>query len=399
MNDEQELRTRLATVETPASRVKIDQVVTVGRRRTFRRRAVQTSGGLALAAAVLLAVPGLIGARSPGPAVADGPGATASPSSPTQLAMCQVRELPAPPGVKGAFTYAVDSSGRYVVGNYTVGQNFRAILWIDGQPVELPLRGSSVQATAVNSSGVVAGLVYDETTRTEYAFRYQNGQLIKLFTPAGKWHVYAWPRINSAGDVVLNAEPKGKIEGEDSIALLWKAGSTKAVQLPLPTEANVFDITDDGTLVGNTYQNGHATGAYAWDQQGNGRKLAAPAGITAYVDAARGDWATGALGSAAAAKGPTPADKKTPTTVGALWNLRTGALTQLPTYGTKAVNSSGWAITDTNLVREGVLVDLGISSEQFVRLEGISDSGLLVGSLFTKTPSDLVNVGPRVWQC
>jgi len=390
MNDEQELRTRLATIVTPASRVEIDQVMSAGRQRTFRRRAAQTSGGLALAAAVLLAVPGLIGARSPGPAVADGPNATPSPSSPTHPATCQIRELPAPPGVKGAYTYAVDPSGRYVVGNYTVGQNFRAILWTDGQPTALPLRGTSVQATAVNSSGVVAGLVYDDTTRTEYAFRYQDGQLTKLFAPAGKWHVYAWPRINSAGDVVLNAEPKGKIEGEDSIVLLWKAGSTKAVQLPLPTEADVFDITDDGTLVGNTYQDGHATGAFAWDLQGNGRKLAAPAGITAYVNAARGDWATGALGST---------DKKTPTVGGALWNLRTGALTQLPTYGAKAVNSSGWAITDTNLVRDGQLVDLGVTSEQFVRLEGISDSGLLVGSLFTKTPNDHVNVGPRVWQC
>ena len=136
--------------------------------------------------------------------------------------------------------------------------------------------GKSVQPIAANASGVVVGLV--EEPQQEYVFRYANGAYTRLLTPPGDWHLYPVPAINAAGDVVINVEPRGNSGGKDSIVLLWKAGSTTAVKLPLSAGANAFDITDDGTIVGAMYRDGVATGAYVWDQRGNGPKLGLPAG-------------------------------------------------------------------------------------------------------------------------
>jgi hypothetical protein len=392
MDDEQEMRDRMEAVDAPSSQVEIDALLRAGRRRAFRRRSVRAAGGAGLAAAVLLAVPSILSATGSTPASRADAGNVGTAVATVPVGPCQMTELPVPPGMKGVQVEAVDPTGRYIVGNGTVGQNFRPILWVDGKPNVLPVIAMSVQVTAVNSSGVVVGIA--DEPRDSYAFRYENGAYTRLRTPPGDWHVYPTPAINTAGDIVINAEPRGKVEGEDSIVLLWKAGSTAATQVPLPTEANVYDITDDGQLIGGTYDKGYAAVAYVWDQRGNGRKLEMPAGEKGIARAARGDWATGSL-----------------SLYPVLWNLRTGKVTRLasppspdtldkdgPGPGVQ-VNASGWVVTGSprgSLLRAGEAVELAVPKGQASDVRGVSDTGLVVGQA---RGQDHAILGPRTWRC
>ncbi|MGW5673182.1 hypothetical protein [Micromonospora sp. NPDC003776] len=277
----------------------------------------------------------------------------------------------------------VDPTGRYVIGNAVVGQDFRPVLWTDGRAQALPVPGKSVQLTAVNADGVAVGLVEDG--RQEYVFRYEKGAYTRLRTPPGDWHVYPTPAINAAGDVVINAEPRGNSGGKDSFALLWRAGSTTAVRLPLPDGANVYDITDDGTVVGAIYRNGSAETAYAWDQRGNGRKLTAPAGEKAAAYTAQGDWAAGGLW---------------PSQSAALWNLRSGEVTQLTVDGPgEAVNARGWVVVMGAVLRDGAAAELQVPAGQTGLAAAVSDTGLVVGHARTGAGEDMRNLGPRVWRC
>ncbi|MEU9826222.1 hypothetical protein [Micromonospora chersina] len=391
MNDEQELRDRLRAIEVPATRIEIGGLVRAGRRRAFRRRSVAGAGGVALATALLLTAPSILtaaGARPDAAPAGAAPGAAgaAEPTGAGRTATasagpCQPSELPLPAGMRNVTAAGVDPTGRYVVGNDVVGQDFRPVLWTEGKPQALPVAGRSVEVTAVNAAGVAVGLVQDG--RQEYVFRYQQGASTRLRTPPGNWHVYPRPAINAAGDVVINAEPSGNSGGEDSIVLLWRAGSTEAVKLPLPDGANAFDITDDGTVVGALYRDGVASAAYAWDQQGKGRKLTAPAGETAAGYAAQGDWAAGGLW---------------PSRSAALWNLRTGALTRLTDGPGDAVNASGWVVARGVLLRDGAAVELPVPGGQTGLAVAVSDTGLVVG-LARTGGDDAQNLGPRVWRC
>ncbi|MFI7429789.1 hypothetical protein ACIBPB_22585 [Micromonospora sp. NPDC049836] len=409
MNEEQELRARFEAVEVPPSRLEVDALVRAGRRRAFRHRSFQGAGGVALATAVLLAAPSILtdaGGAQPAagpadPSAATGPAARpATPPAPTEPAVpasaggasraptapgvsCPVTELPVPPGMTDVAVAAVDPTGRYVVGNSTVGQNFRPVLWTDGQPRALPVTAESVQATAVNPAGVVVGLVQDGPV--EYVFRYEKGRYTRLRTPAGNWHVYPSPAINEAGDIVINAEPSGNVGGKGSIVLLWRAGSTAARKLPLPQGANAFAVTDDGTIVGAMYRDGTAVAGYAWDQRGKGRKLAAPAGEKAAAYAARGGWATGGLW---------------PSQTAARWDLRTGKVDQLKTAGPgDAVNAAGWVVAQGSLVSAGGPVGLDVPSGQRAVAVAVSDTGLVVGQARSDDGAGRQNLGPRAWRC
>lgn len=411
MNDEQELRDRLRAIDVPPSRIEVDALVRAGRRRAFRRRSVRTTGGVALAAAVLLAVPSILtrAQAQPSGQAADtpvGPSAevdpvpptgpspraassTPSAGTPTSAVGCSVTELPVPPGMTGVTVTAVDPTGRYVVGNSLVGQDFRPILWVDGKPLALPVPGTSVQVTAVNAGGVAVGLVQDG--EQEYVFRYQNGRLTRLRTPVGNWHPYPEPAINVAGDVVVNVEPQGNSGGKGSVVLLWRAGSTTPVTLPLPAGASAHDITDAGTIVGGLYRNGVGVGAYVWDQRGTARKLTVPAGETGLAYAARGEWATGGLWPSGSA---------------ARWNLRTGEVTDLgsvgqadmPTPG-EAVNAAGWVVAHGVVLRDGAVVELTTPAGQTGRAVDVSENGLVVGQAVTGGRDDTRVLGPRMWRC
>lgn len=384
MNDEQELRDRLAAVDVPASRIEMDGLLRAGRRRTVRRRGVQAVGA-ALAVGTLLAVPSVVAGKRTNPATALHEATPVPSTAAAEVAdaprSCRAAKLPVPAGVKDVSASGVDPSGRYIVGNGFAGQDFRPVLWTDGRPRALPVLGESVELSAVNASGVVVGLVNDG--REEYVVRYENGEYTKLRTPPGDWHPYPVPTINAAGDVLINVEPKGNSGGKDSIVLLWKAGSTSPVRLPLPEGANGHDITDDGTIIGSRYEDGVAVDAYAWNQRGEGRKLEKPKGMRAAGYAGQGDWATGGLWEDGTA---------------ALWNVRTGKLVRLDFPGPgDAVNAAGWVTVAGTLVRDGAAVELPAPKGESSRATGLSDTGLVVGHTVGAKDGD--GKGPRTWQC
>jgi len=398
VSQEQELRDRMDTLDVPPSRLDMESLLRDGRKRVTRRRTLRTVAGAVVAVAAMLVVPAVVvKQRAAGPV----PG-TVVPGRPSvgpthTTTTCAIRTLPVPAGLKDVGVTAIDPTGRYIVGNGSVGQNFRPVLWTDGKARALPVIAKSVQLTGVNSAGVVVGLAEDGP-QTEYAFRYQNGVYTQLKPPAGDWHIYPEPSINAAGDIVINVEPDGNTGGKDSFAIIWKNGATTATKLPLPAGANLNDITDDGTLIGSIYRNGAAQAGYAWTQPGKGRKLTVPPGQEAAAYAGRGDWATG---------GVWPDEKP------ALWNTRTGKVVVLDTpkgavtapalkgLGPgEAVNAQGWVVAGGYVVRDGDPVVLAAPEGQQAMATAIADNGLVAGALDGKNADGSYRtIGPRTWQC
>ncbi|MEU4688351.1 hypothetical protein [Actinoplanes sp. NPDC023714] len=398
MSDERRLREGLEAIAVPATRIRVEAVLPAARKQRFRRNAARTAAGAALAVGVLVAVPAvLLRPSAATPLPAQRPSSSPSPS-PAAVA-CRMTKLPFPEGLDNAVAEGVDPTGRYVVGNGTEGQDFRPVLWTGGRAVALPLNADSVQATAVNAAGVVVGLATRDNRDT--VFRFAGGRYTELKLPKGRWHPYPEPAINAAGDVVINAEPQGNSGGEGVIALLWPAGSTDAVRLPLPEGAHVVDILDDGRMAGGIYQDGSAHTPYVWDRQGRGQKLRVPSGHTGTAYAISGDWVTGGIWEPGSA---------------ALWNLRTGDLTQ--TKGDQnpgmSVNASGW-LTDGEgqVIRNGKATRMPSGGGRKVAYANdISDTGLVVGHVVDERTDaegqELRDAGgtipkapqfPATWQC
>jgi hypothetical protein len=393
--DERELTDRLRTMSVPASRLEVATLVHTGRRRVVRRRTWRAALGAAVAVGVLVAVPSLLGRAErraivvdTAPSISATPAATVTPSQAPAARRCAMTALPVPSGLKDVQVAGVDPTGRYIVGNATRGDNWKPVLWTGGKAQALPVLGPAMQLTGVNAHGVVVGLI---GIGNELTFRYQDGKYTRLKMPAGSWHTYPQPAINTAGDIVVNAEPAGNSGGEGSIVLLWAAGTTVAKKVPLPVGANVMAILDDGTLVGALYRKGEAIAAYTWDQQGHGTKLATPKGQTSAAYAARGDWATGGLWPAMST---------------ARWNLRTGQLAALPDPAGAAVpnnlgvgeqvNANGWVVASGYAVHDGGGAELTVPKGQKGSAVAVSDDNLVVGRAVSSSGSQL---GPRTWRC
>jgi len=393
--DERELRDRLRTVSVPASRLEVATLVHAGRRRVVRRRAWRAAVGAAVGVGVLVAVPSLLARPERRAVVVDtAPSVSAKPASQAPAPRdCPMTALPVPSGLKDVQVAGVDPTGRYIVGNATRGNNWKPVLWTGGKARALPVLGPSMQLTGVNAQGVVVGLI--GSGPNDQAFRYQNGTYTRLRTPAGRWHAYPQPAINTAGDIVVNVEPAGNSGGEGSIVLFWAAGQTVAKKLPLPAGANVMAILDDGTLVGAQYRNGEAIAGYTWDQQGHGHKLPTPKGQTGAAYAARGDWATGGFWPAMST---------------ARWNLRTGKYAELPTPAGaetapalngslgagEQINANGWAIASGYALHDGGAAKLTVPKGQRGSAVAVSDDNLVVGQALSSSGTVL---GPRMWRC
>jgi hypothetical protein len=394
MMNEQELRERFGAVEVPASRIDTKELVDVGRKRVFRRRALRAGCGAALAAGLLIAVPSLV-TRSdrPGP----GPATPAAAAGSKQTVRCDVTRLAVPAGMTAVFADGVDPTGRYIIGNNTSPrdnpdsdkagmQNSQPVLWTDGQPQALPLvgAGTAVSAKAVNAGGVVVavgGLKYFDSV-----IRYVDGVPVKLGLPSGHWS-FQTASINTAGDVIATAYHGDSASGTGTV-LLWKAGATKATRLPLPAGAEAAGITDGGLIVGTRVTGPSTTDidAYTWDQQGHGRKLRVPAGQHGAVNSSQGEWAAGNLWDSG---------------VAVRWNLDSGAMTDLGIHGpADGVNGEGWLISDSTVQRDDVKVELatvdGVKGEPLA----LSDTGTVVGSILAEdSQGGATSQGPLKWQC
>jgi hypothetical protein len=399
MLEETEVRVLLAAVEPRPTRVDVHRAVHDGRRRARRRW--YASAGMTVAAVAAVAVaPAAVSTalsrpnKSTGVPFATAPASVPPPTpTPTSRLPCPVSVLPVPAGIGDHVeATAVDPTGRYVGGNGVKGQDFIPILWTDGKARILPVPAESGEVSAVNRNGVVVGLA-SSGAADNWIFRYDNGKVTRLNGPPGYGNLYPVPAINSAGDVVVNAEPVGEAGGANSIALLWKAGTTTAHRLPLPPAANVFGIEDDGTLIGTVYgTDGVADAAYTWDLQGHGRKLPMPAGLRASGYAIGGEWATG---SVFAGNSGRPVR----------WNLRTGALVNVSGDGVgNAVNASGWVVVDARTrasavfdgTRQVPLATVGPGTVNWVN--DVSDTNLVVGM----TSGDVrpeTSIQPATWQC
>ena len=93
----------------------------------------------------------------------------------------------------------------------------------------------------------------------------------------------------------MNAEPRNDPASPNSFAFYWPAGTDVARKIPLPADAGVFGITDDGTVVGGVYHDGVGEAGYTWDLAGHGTKLATPAGTATVGYAINGDWVAGGV--------------------------------------------------------------------------------------------------------
>ena len=370
---EQELRERLAAIDVPPVRLTVDDLVGSGRRRVRRRRTLQAAGAAAVATGVLLAM-------SP---VLFGHGHGRIPSVAVSTVRCPVRVLPLPPGADSVSADAVDPSGRYILGNQDTGPaGPRPVLWTDGHPQVLPLITKTAQATAVNANGVVVALAADtESQDWDAILRYTDARPARLTPPPGQWLFTGNAKINTAGDILVSAasrtEPRAAV-------FLWPAGSTTGIKLPLPAGAAGFDLTDDGTIVGDILSvDGKKVTAYAWDRGGNSRKLAVAAGQDSEAFTARGQWAAGNLRPSGAA---------------ARWNLRTGALTMLDDVNgmADAVNVDGWVVAGEGVHRDDAPVKLAPVGRDTGYPIAIADNGTVVGTL-QQAPGR--SKAPLAWSC
>jgi hypothetical protein len=367
MNTENEVRTLLAAVDPPPSRVDIGRAVEDGRRGVHRRRFVGATG-IAVAVAALAAVPFVVPLHAGG-APAASPQSGAAPPSAGHRGPCAL-DPKAVLWVPDAFADRVDPSGRYVGGARVIDQNNLPVVWTDGKPLLLTISAQSTTVYAINASGVVVGQV---ESPTEYAFRYRNEVVTPLAAPAG--YPRAVPEaINAAGTVVGVAF---SATGDRYVAVKW-TGDVPEI-LAAPGNAMASGISDDGTVVGSLGAKG---GAYLWDAGGTGRKLAVPNGLSGgTAGAIRGGWV---VGNAADAQGHQ---------VPVRWNLRTGTVDRLPRNGFgRAVNASGLTVVEAgghNFVVDpaGAVVTLSGSGIPWA----VADNGTVVG--YT------AGGGPLVWHC
>jgi hypothetical protein len=379
--EEQELRERLETTEVPAVRLTVEDLVGSGRRRVRRRRTLQAAGAVALATGVLLAMPPVLARHGGGWA----------PSAAMSTVRCPVRVLPLPPGADSVSADAVDPSGRYILGNEDAGSagpgngfaKMRPVLWTDGHPQVLPLITKTAQATAVNASGVVVALAaVNGTQEWDAILRYTDARPTRLIPPPGEWLFNGIVKINTAGDTLVSANSRTE-PGRRAAVFLWPAGSTTGIKLPLPAGAAGFDLTDDGTIIGDIMSDDlQKFTAYAWDRKGNGRKLAVPAGQYSEAFAARGEWATGNLRPSGVAR----------------WNLRTGALTVLDDVQgiPNAINVDGWIVAGAAVYRDDAPVKLAPVGKATGYPIAIADNGTVVGSL-QEAPGR--SQTPLAWSC
>jgi hypothetical protein len=254
------------------------------------------------------------------------------------------------------------------------------ILWTNGQPQVLPKLGDWVSATAVNASGVVVAVAGAKDKWADSVVRYTAGVPAKLQPPAGTWR-FELAKINAAGDVLVNATRPGKADSRVDAVLLWKAGSTTAVKLPLPAGAEGYGLTDNGTIVG-VVSSGPDTAdlrSYAWDQHGKGRALPGPAGQTSAVSDVAGAWATGNLWPSGAV---------------ARWDITTGKVSELPVDSpANGVNAKGWIASNGTVLRTDANVELRAANGVKGDALDVSDNGLVIG-----LPMDGAS-GVITWAC
>jgi uncharacterized membrane protein len=427
---EAEARDWLDGVDVPPPRLEVAQIVQIGRSQVRRRRLL-TAGGTVAALAALAAVPAMV------PLLPSG-GAPEVGSAPLPVLDCEVTELPMPDEYAepeddvfpDVWIAGMDPTGRYVIGNgpyqweddgSTSGYNPNGmVLWEDGNPTAMTAPGDGGSAAnAVNADGVVVG---DE-------WIYRDGAMSELPVPDGYASVEA-TAINAAGDVAGMAYTE---DFSSYSVVVWPAGNLDDPHvLAVPdVSASAEGITDDGTVVGQlTVERDGAfweDGGYLWRPDGTRQELRAPADATEVViGGVRGNWVVGRanlpLPPASVPADPEPSPAPPPATtyeVTILWDLAAGTF-QVRDVGSSSELTTGVSAAGDVLYEEPMLTrdgetyalpdPIGVGAvvppdseyAPTITTEAISDDGsTIVGSVFINdTPDRTADAThPVIWRC
>ncbi|MFY1689634.1 hypothetical protein [Plantactinospora sp. WMMB782] len=336
------LRDRIGAETLPPSRISATGLVAEGRRVRRRRRRLSVGAGaavLAVLAGVAFSLPGVDPGPRPGPGIAAG-----TPSERTPLTRAEVEAAMICAGVRlalppEAIRGAVDTGspdGRYLAGSYSTAESqVIAVRW-DGDRVErIPVDGWA-SANGVDDRGVVVGSAF-RGGEQRIAWAYVDGKVVELPVPAG--HTGAEARgINARGEVA------GVVyQGSVTRAAIWR-GTTATARVDVLTglpggRTFATGISDSGVTAGVSGAGGDA---YRWDASGRGSLLPRPAGLgRAGAHGVRGELAYGVAHPAGAAAGtgtPDGAPGRDEPGVAVVWDLRTGAVTEVGSGVVGAVN-------------------------------------------------------------
>jgi uncharacterized membrane protein len=254
------------------------------------------------------------------------------------------RRLALPAGAAGGEVNAVSPSGRYLVGFFSAKNNpGKPVRWDGTRAEPIPITGTG-EAQGVNDSGVVVGEGQTAGGRG-FAWAYVDGKVVELPIPKGYSGAEA-TAVNTAGQVagVLFA-------GDRAAAVVWQAttATARVDVLDAPGGAMAFGISDSGVQVGGLHD---GSAAYRWDANGRGSKLASPAGTEGGgAHGVRGDWAYGLLSKAgqpgqtdttSVTAGPVAIDWN----VAVAWDLRTGQASTVDGGRVEAVSATGQVVVN-----------------------------------------------------
>jgi probable HAF family extracellular repeat protein len=342
-DSETRLRELLSAVHPPASTMTATSLVREGRRTRRRRRQWLVTGAAGLATLGLASAAGVAGlVDRKAPAGPEEPRQVGTSATPAVIA-CAVQRLALPRGTTEGYVNAGSPNGRYLAGFAAVKDGLgRPVRWDGTRAEPIPVGGTG-EAQGVNDSGVVVGEA-QTAGRRSFAWAYAGGKVVELPIPDGYTGAEA-TAVNAAGQVsgVLFA-------GDRAAAVVWQAPTANADVdvLDAPGGAMAFGISDSGVVVGGLHD---GSAAYRWDSRGKGSKLARPAGTAGGgAHGIRGEWAYGLLPKA----GKPDLSAETGATdglsidwnVAVVWNLRTGAATQVDDGRVEAVSATGQAVVN-----------------------------------------------------
>jgi hypothetical protein len=336
---------------TPAPpRVDLDEAMGTARRRRRVHRAAGGAGVIATVAVVAVVVPLGINAMRTGAARIVSPAAGASATTtlhpaapnaePTSLS-CSEHLLPVPDGVTMALVggNGGDPTGRYLIGrSYPHGGNHeQPLIWDNGVPHKVPIKGDDADLSAVSSNGTAVGESFSGETQS--AFIYRTGKVSKLggLTNVGP------VAVNNAGTVA-----GARNDHNTNLPIVWRTPSSPAMYLPLPGSkwrGSPDAVLDDGTIVGTVMPtfDSMTSQTIIWHADGTFRLLPQPTvpGVTGI----NGFWIGDVRGNVAF--GRAVVNTKAGTAFYSIaQDLNSGVVTALgdPHFGLVAGNANHWLV-------------------------------------------------------
>jgi probable HAF family extracellular repeat protein len=379
-DSEAKLREILSTVDLPPSTMTATGLLQQGERTRRRRRHWLVTGVAGVATLGLASAAGVANLAAhpadPAPELSPQVGAAAT----THPTACTVQRLPLPAGATEGEVNSGSPNGRYVAGVVAGKKNpAKPVRWDGTRADPIPIKGTG-EAQGVNDSGVVVG-EGQTADRRHFAWAYVDGTVVELPIPEGYTGAEA-TAINSAGQVagVLFA-------GEKAQAVVWRGttATARAQVLDAPGGAMAFGISDSGVVVGGLHD---GSSAYRWDAEGRGSELANLAGtVGGSAHGVRGGWAYGLLTKDGE---PGPDDMPPPTSgvqlvdwnAAVVWDLRTGQVSAVDGGRVEAISATGHVAVNrpdrTAAIREvdGALRALpALAAKDTAYAQSLSDDG------------------------